>query len=86
MSGYLGQVLPVPHRLGLAGVVLQTTHHRHNVFLLKHDVEQRRFVYEEQRAEYVIEVVEARGVLQVFADMEEFEEFRDVVFSLHGLD
>ena len=86
MSGYLGQVLPVPHRLGFAGVVLQTTHHRHNVFLLKHNVEQRCLVYEEQRAEYVIEVVEAHGVLQVFTDVEEFEEFRDIVFSLHGLD
>ena len=86
MFGHLGQVLSVSHWLWLVGIVLQTPHHRHNVLLLEHDVEECSLVDEEEGPEYVIEVVEARGVFQVFADVEELEEFWDVVVALHGLD
>ena len=85
MLGNLGQVLSVLDWLRLAGVILQTPHHRDNVLLLEHNVEECRLVDEKQCAEYVIEMVQPCCVFQVFADVEEFEEFWDVVFSLYGL-
>ena len=56
------------------------------MLLLKHNVQQRGFVDEEKRAEYVVEVVETGRAVQIFADVEQFEEFRNVVVFLHGLD
>ena len=85
MFGHLRQVVTVTHGVWLVGVVLQAPHHGDNVLLLEHDVEQRSFVDKEQRAEYVVQVVKAGGVLKVLTGVEELEEFGDVVVPLDGL-
>ena len=69
----------------LAGVILQAPHHGDNVLVLKHDVQERRLIDEKESAEDVVQVMEPGGVLQVLADVEEFEQFGNVAVPLYCL-
>ena len=85
MFGHLCEVVTVTNWAWLAGVVLHTPHDGHNVLLLEHDVQKSGFVDEKKRAEDVVQVVKTCGVVKVFADVKEFEQFGDVVILLDGL-
>ena len=65
-------------------VVLQRPHHAEDVLLAEHHLQQVVLVQQEDVLEYLVKGVQGLDVLQVFAGLEEVQEFLDVALALYG--